>query len=165
PLELALTLHLPRDLRSVPVARRLCAQSMRTLGVVDDDVAAVELALTEATANVVEHAANDEAYDVRVRLVDGSCVIDVIDSGAGFDGKSREGTPGTPDERESGRGVALMRALVDRLQFQNEPSDGFLVHMVKHLTFDPDHPVTRAWGSDDLQELTDALNVSAEGDR
>lgn len=152
-----MTLRLPRDLRSVPLARHLCAQSMRSLGVVDDDVSAVELALTEATANVVEHAGAEEVYDVLVRLVDGNCVIDVIDRGAGFDGDAASPVDAT-EVRESGRGVALMRALVDRLQFQNEPSDGFLVHMVKHLTFDPTHPVPRAWGTEDEQALTDALD-------
>jgi anti-sigma regulatory factor (Ser/Thr protein kinase) len=42
---------------------------------------------------------------------------------------------------ESGRGLALMRALVDRLAFVDRPRAGAVVHMVKELGYDASHPL------------------------
>jgi anti-sigma regulatory factor (Ser/Thr protein kinase) len=44
-------------------------------------------------------------------------------------------------EAESGRGLTLMRALFDNVAFASEPQAGALVHMVKSLRFDHDHPL------------------------
>jgi serine/threonine-protein kinase RsbW len=141
--DLALTLRLPRDELSVPVVRHLCAHSMHAVGVVDQDVRDVELAITEACANVIEHSVEGDLYDVRIHLSDVGCAIDVIDRGRGFDHAADR--PVAEDSAEGGRGVAIMRALVDRVHFTNEPVDGFLVHLVKSLTFDDDHPMQQAW--------------------
>lgn len=35
---------------------------------------------------------------------------------------------------ERGRGVALMRALVDSIDFDSDPESGTVVHLVKQLT-------------------------------
>ena len=42
-----------------------------------------------------------------------------------------------------GRGLALMRALVDNVAFHNEPQAGAVVHMVKALSYEPDYPLRR----------------------
>ncbi len=42
-----------------------------------------------------------------------------------------------------GRGLALMRALVDNVAFRNEPQAGAVVHMVKTLRYDTEHPLRR----------------------
>lgn len=143
PFHLSLTLRLPRDELSVPVVRRLCSSSMRSVGVMDETVRDVELAITEACANVIEHSGEGDAYDVRVVLSEQQCAIDVIDRGRGFDADVH--VPVTSPGAESGRGVALMQALVDRVQFASEPREGFLVHMVKALDFDAQHPIQQAW--------------------
>jgi hypothetical protein len=44
---------------------------------------------------------------------------------------------------QAGRGVALMRALVDNVAFRSEPQLGAVVHMVKSLAYDPAHPLWR----------------------
>ena len=48
-----------------------------------------------------------------------------------------------PPDAESGRGLLLMRALVDNVAFQSEPQAGAVVHMVKTLRFERDHPLRR----------------------
>ena len=65
------------------------------------------------------------------------CSITVLDHGRGFDGTSEHGR----DEDETGRGLRLMQALVDRLAFRNEPQAGTVVHMVKNLEYDSEHPL------------------------
>ena len=62
-MELKLTLALPRDEYSVPVARRVLSRSLEVLGVDEVVVADIELALTEACTNVLDHAADTDEYD------------------------------------------------------------------------------------------------------
>jgi serine/threonine-protein kinase RsbW len=138
---LDLSVALPRESVSVPVVRRLAAQALRAFGVLDEDVDDVQLAITEACANVIDHAGATHTYDVKIELSADRCAITVVDQGGGFD---VDRVPARPDDdAEMGRGVALMRALVDNVAFRNEPQAGAVVHMVKTLRYIEDHPLRR----------------------
>ncbi len=138
---LDLSVALPRESVSVPVVRRLAAQALHAFGVHDDDVYDVQLAITEACANVIDHAGETDTYDVKVELAADRCAITVVDQGGGFDATA---VPNRPhDESEMGRGLSLMRALVDNVAFRNEPQAGAVVHMVKALRYDAAHPLRR----------------------
>jgi len=138
---LDLSVALPRESVSVPVVRRLAAQALRAFGVDDEDIHDVQLAITEACANVIDHAGATDTYDVKVELSADRCAITVVDQGGGFD---VDEVPARPDDdAEMGRGVALMRALVDNVAFRNEPQAGAVVHMVKALRYVEDHPLRR----------------------
>jgi serine/threonine-protein kinase RsbW len=133
-MEITLALNLPRDGLSVPVARRIVDTSMRTVGVSDDCVDAVALALTEACTNVLKHSGPGDEYEVTVRLDDDVCSITVTDVGRGFDFASlADGDAGHDAER--GRGVQLMKMLVDKVQFTSKPSEGSVVHLEKQLDY------------------------------
>ena len=135
---LDLSLSLPRESGSVPVVRRLAAQALHAFGVQEDDIDDVQLAITEACANVVEHATDADTYEVKVELASDRCAITVVDQGRGFDATTI--TEPAPDA-ESGRGLILMRALADNVAFQSQPQAGAVVHMVKTLRFEADHPL------------------------
>jgi len=135
---LDLSVNLPRETVSVPVVRRLAAQALRAFGVTDEDIGDVQLAIAEACANVIDHASDTDTYEVQVELAADRCAITVVDHGTGFDGSA----PGeVADHSESGRGLTLMRALVDNVAFRNEPQAGTVVHMVKILQYDASHPL------------------------
>jgi len=138
---LDLSVNLPRETVSVPVVRRLAAQALRAFGVADDDIDDVQLAISEACANVIDHAADTDSYEVQVELAADRCAITVVDHGSGFDDSAAldEAHP----TAESGRGLILMQALVDNLAFTNEPQAGTVVHMVKMLAYDASHPLWR----------------------
>ena len=138
---LDLSLSLPRESGSVPVVRRRAAQALRAFGVEDEDIDDVQLAITEACANVVEHATASDTYEVKVELAADRCAITVVDKGLGFDATTLPDPP--PADAEHGRGLVLMRALVDNVAFQSEPQAGAVVHMVKTLRFKRDHPLWR----------------------
>jgi serine/threonine-protein kinase RsbW len=138
---LDLSLSLPNESGSVPVVRRLAAQALRAFGVLGEDIDDVQLAITEACANVVDHANDADTYEVKVELAADRCAITVVDQGRGFDASAVAGPPAL--DSESGRGLMLMRALVDNVAFQSEPRAGALVHMVKTLRFDHEHPLWR----------------------
>lgn len=141
---LDLSVALPREGVSVPVVRRLAGQALRAFGVHDDDVDDVMLAITEACANVIDHAGATDTYDVKIELAADRCAITVVDQGRGFDATQVPDT--VSHDAEMGRGLALMRALVDNVAFRNEPQAGAVVHMVKNLSYDADHPMRRHEG-------------------
>src|SRR3954465_5057188 len=135
----SLGLRLPRDAMSVPVIRHLVGYALGEVGVVDEVSHDIELALSEACANVLRHAGPGDSYDVLVTIGPDVCEIRVVDIGHGFDHASVMETAdlGTTDlNAERGRGLGLMHALVDHVELRSEPEDGTLVRLVKKLDFD-----------------------------
>lgn len=138
-MEISYSLNLPRDERSVPVVRRLCGSTMAELGVSLPCIEDVVLALSEACANVVEHSSDDSPeYDVVINLDDATCTIQVTDRGRGFD---HERSVPADMAAERGRGIQLMRAVVDRVSFESEEGRGTVVHLEKSLDFDTDSSI------------------------
>jgi serine/threonine-protein kinase RsbW len=81
----------------------------------------VRVALTEALANAIlrgngEHSG--KLVRIRARADSVSLVVEVADEGAGFDLAACTLDPTTPEhlEREDGRGLFLMRRLVDHVE-------------------------------------------------
>jgi serine/threonine-protein kinase RsbW len=139
-------LALPRDAASVPVTRRLIAQALRVVGVEPDTVSDVEIALSEACANVLRHAQVGDAYEVHAGFDQQRAFLEIIDQGAGFDAAAHASPADDSDitadaDAESGRGVALMRALMDRVHFETRSGDGTSVMLEKRLRFLPDSPL------------------------
>src|SRR5215217_4790064 len=108
------TVRLPNDKSSVPLIRGLVRQALEHLGVPSAEIDETTLALTEACANVVQHAGEHEEYQVDVHIDDSMCRISVTDDGEGFD-PAVAAADETRSPLDGGRGLILMRALVDRL--------------------------------------------------
>jgi serine/threonine-protein kinase RsbW len=140
-VEVNLMLCLPRDQLSIPVARHICRSALTEIGVQRDCASDIEVALTEACTNVLVHSGPTDKYEVHLSVDDETCSIRVIDGGHGFDAGALAGKPA--DSSESGRGVLLMRALVDRVLFTSRPEAGTIVHLEKDLSFVPGAPAER----------------------
>lgn len=156
------TLHLRRDAASVPFARRILLRTMDTAGVDPDVSHDIGVALSEACANVVEHAGGatgaPQGYQVTARIEGNRCLVEVRDSGPGFPepepGGRQQSAPGpvcagdrhAPGRRavraleaaESGRGMYLIEALVDHVRFRNHPRRGAVVSFDKVLKWRDD---------------------------
>jgi serine/threonine-protein kinase RsbW len=132
---LRLVLRLPRDPVTVPVTRRTVDCALDAIGVADDCRGDVSLALTEVCANVVQHAEESDDYTVTVTATANRCTIDVCDSGTGLPAHvtSRPVRNGG-SVSESGRGLGIVRAVMDAVQVVAGPS-GVAIHMVKRLIF------------------------------
>ena len=141
-MEIKFTLQLPRDALSVPVVRRVLNSSMQTLGVNEDCLTDIEIALTEACTNVLDHAAAGDEYEVVAGIDDAKCVIEVVDTGRGFDA-DHLGHKDAEPTAEEGRGIQLIRALVDRVHFRSRPESGMIVHLEKDLEFTSGSPLQR----------------------
>jgi serine/threonine-protein kinase RsbW len=153
-VEIKFTLQLPRDALSVPVVRRVLATSMGTLGVEPDCIADIEVALTEACTNVLDHAAGDDEYEIVAGIDDNVCSILVVDTGRGFDA-AHLGHAEADATAEEGRGIQLIRAMVDRVDFRSKPDDGTVVHLEKKLAFREGSPI---------QQLSDRTPMDAQID-
>lgn len=131
-MEIRYSLRLPRDAVTVPLARTICRDAMGRLGVTADCQGDVALALTEACANVVQHADGENDYEVVIGFIEDTCHIRVIDKGHGIDLRD-SGRAETVLDRDNGRGIVLMKLLVDRIAFESAPEDGTVVHLQKRL--------------------------------
>lgn len=130
-MTIVFSLCLPRDSASVPVVRHLVSDCLQQLGVTETCASDVEVAVTEACSNVLIHAKGSaEEYEVTVEVNDERCEIRVTDTGTGFD---HEALSAATASAESGRGIQLMRGLVDSVKFISKPEQGTIVHLVKEL--------------------------------
>ena len=134
-MELSLSLTMPRDEQTVPVARHIVRNAMEQVGVEGTCIDDVELALSEACTNVLLHSGPGDRYIVRLDLEDHLGVIRVIDVGRGFD-SARLQAEGSLPHAERGRGLGLMRALVDRVDLISRDEAGTIVTLEKTLTLD-----------------------------
>jgi len=146
PAAVELSLVLPRDAASIPVVRHLCEHALVELGCREDCAGDVGLAVTEACANVVTHAGPGESYSVQVSVDAERCELRVLDAGGAFveaevDASVKERA--LDPMSESGRGLAIIKAVTDDLSLESRPGSGTLVRMVKQVEFDEDRPARR----------------------
>ncbi|HEY0000595.1 MAG TPA: ATP-binding protein, partial [Actinoplanes sp.] len=95
-MRMTVRLDLPLEAGSVPAVRRLLRCALATLKVDHDSGADLEIAITEACANVVDHATGAETFEVSLDVGEDRCAIDVRDDGVGFDTDALPGgVPGT----------------------------------------------------------------------
>jgi serine/threonine-protein kinase RsbW len=134
-LKMSLSVELPRVRASVPLVRHLTAHSLRELGVTEDVLDDVLIALSEVCTNVIDHAEVGDSYKVAVFVQGQECEVWVIDSGRGFNAMASTGHARAEFER--GRGLAIVRALMDRVGLESQADHGTLVTLEKHLRFQP----------------------------
>jgi serine/threonine-protein kinase RsbW len=138
-VDIRLSINIPKDSSTLPLVRHLAKYSLGEIGVARPCIGDIEVAVTEACANVVEHTTAEDQYSVEIEITDATCEIRVIDTGHGFDFETL-GRSHADAGSEGGRGIQLMRALVDRINFVSEPESGTIVHLVKTLEFDGAKP-------------------------
>lgn len=133
-MNLHLVLRLPPDPASASVGRHLCASALVEAGASPDVIDDVSLAVTEACANVVNHAGPVPSYELRLELDPLRCTIIVADAGSGMDPARTGAALGEGGRsREHGRGVSLMRAVMDSVRLSSRPGRGTTVRLVKRL--------------------------------
>lgn len=158
-MEIKMVLYLPRDAASVPVSRHVLDGCLETLGVTPDTRADIALALTEACANVIQHAGSGDEYEVQASARNGLCAIEVVNTGSGngSTGLSRNGNgdglavPRDPVSAtaEHGRGLRIINAVVDNLELTGNEREGTTVHFMKTLQWLPGSAGQHLFSADD----------------
>ncbi|HEV2640593.1 MAG TPA: ATP-binding protein [Actinocrinis sp.] len=139
------TLLLPREAESVVKARRMLRDTATLVGMDPEVSFDLGVALTEACANVIEHAGRAEGYWVAAGISSDRCWVDVVDNGIGFaphrlaEHSGLRGCRPVPaavpvaDTPEGGRGLILIEALCDRVDIRNHPARGAMIHFERDL--------------------------------
>lgn len=120
-------LRLPREEWTVAVARRLAGSILNAAS--QDVRQAVQIAITEACSNAVMHADPAKDYRLHIRMRGGRCEVQVIDAGAGFDIAAVPTSPGST--ATSGRGLMMIRALVDQFDLRSGRPTGTVLMFSK----------------------------------
>jgi serine/threonine-protein kinase RsbW len=122
---------IPSDVQFIERVVELVRHECQAMSYAQRQVALnVPVALTEALSNAILRGNGDDpAKHVRVRASVGaeSLIIEVLDEGRGFDLEQCSVDPTTPENlgREYGRGLYLMRKLMDRVErFEEEHRNG-----------------------------------------
>lgn len=133
---------LPREAETVSLVRKVVTNALTLFGVTEACIDDIRLALSEACTNVIEHADEADQYEVRLEVNEQRCAISVLNTGNGFDAAAlADVMPDVSSPR--GRGVAIMRAVMDGVEFRVHPETGTLVHMVTAISVHPESPLGR----------------------
>jgi serine/threonine-protein kinase RsbW len=132
-MRLRLVLQLAPHPRSVGIVRRTLDRALDEAGLDAQYRDDLRLAVNEACTNVIDHAA-DADFDVRLTIDDRCCVVEVADCGPGLPDTTLADHPPADPEAETGRGLAIIRVLTDRLELFPRNPHGLTVRLVKHLT-------------------------------
>jgi len=124
------------------LVRATVTNTLTLFGVAEDCVEDIRLALSEACTNVIDHATSDDNYEVDLHVDERECAISVRNVGHGFDSTALSGLPPDPHSAR-GRGVAIMRAVMDSVNFTSTPETGTVVHLVRALAAREDGAIAR----------------------
>lgn len=131
-MRVGLQLSLPATPALLGETRRTLRGYLQALDVDPEVVSDVVLAVDEACANVIRHAAAspDDEYELRAQLTRESISISIDDHGPGFD----------PDEvaepsltATSGRGLQIISQLMSEVQVGRLNGSGTRLHMRRFL--------------------------------
>jgi serine/threonine-protein kinase RsbW len=127
------SLTIPSELRLLPVARQFVEAVCQAGGLEPAAINAVILAVNEALSNVIRHAHRDRPMiplQLQCRLLPDGIEVKLLDQGPTFDLDSVPHLdPG--EVRVGGRGVYLMRQLMDELISEPRDQGGNILRMVK----------------------------------
>jgi len=126
-------LQIPARAEYIALARLALSGLADVVGLSEELLADLKLALTEAVSNSVRHAyaGGGGVVSIAYHLRGPELAIEVVDDGAGFD-PDREPLEG--ELTEGGLGIAIIRAIADHLEIRSRPGvRGSRLRFVKSL--------------------------------
>jgi len=127
-MQLSLRCEIRCDLASVREASLRVREFLQSEGLAEEELAGWELALVEAGNNAVEHVREDRRHagiEIFVTCSPTQVELRITDHTPGFDWGGAGDLP--DDESEGGRGVFLIKALVDQSAYFRGPDGNVLV--------------------------------------
>jgi serine/threonine-protein kinase RsbW len=133
----SITFSIPSRLELLPVLDRLVQGIAEQMEFEEEDANAIAISVIEAGTNAIQHGHRRDArkiVDFRFDLHPDHLLISVHDFGPGFDIDTvLAADPTRPEDlmRRSGRGIFIMRQMMDKVDFTIAPNEGTSVHLVK----------------------------------
>jgi serine/threonine-protein kinase RsbW len=133
--ENAIELKLPSRLESIDEAVSEAIKFASRVGLSDEEIYAVDMAMRESVANAVKHGnLLDETKPVEIALKDSDSgfEVSVRDFGKGFD-VDEIPDPTNPENllKASGRGILFIRTFMDEVEWKNHSEGGTIIKMLK----------------------------------
>ncbi len=131
----ALDIEIPSDVKYIEGAVALATEQCRELHLPPQKCSLnIPVALSEALSNAILRGNTDDPNRIvrlRATISDKSLVFDIVDEGSGFDFASFKHDPTTAENigREDGRGLFLMRKLMDRVERISQNGTGTTIRM------------------------------------
>jgi len=132
-----ITLSIPSRLELLPVLDKLLAGIMDQIGFSEAEADAIAISVIEAGTNAIQHGHKQDptkTVHFRFDLFPDRLLVSVSDLGGGFDLNRVLMTDPTSEEglmQCCGRGIFIMRQLMDQVDFDIRPSQGTTVHLEK----------------------------------
>ncbi|MBN2365216.1 MAG: ATP-binding protein [Calditrichaeota bacterium] len=133
-------LKIPIETANLEIIRDFVARIAQNMGFSEENIHRIELAVDEASTNVIKHAYKgagnkDKFIMVEVTVHKDRLEIDVIDTGTGFDPEEIR----TPEMDEylkkmkrGGLGLYLIKTLMDKVEYKFKPGIRNRVRMTKY---------------------------------
>jgi anti-sigma regulatory factor (Ser/Thr protein kinase) len=133
-------LHVPSSTDNLAMIRDFVASVGERAGFDEKEVMKLSLAVDEACANVIEHAYGEEATDgevrVRVSFDSDRVMVEVVDTGKGFDPSQipvKDVEQLVREHKSGGLGWRLIRSVMDEVNYQMVPGGRNELRMVKRI--------------------------------
>lgn len=132
----AIEIKVPCKPEYVRTVRRTIAEFAESIDMPRSKVEEVEIAASEAVANVVRHAyanIDHKTPPVRVKCSHkgGRLIIEIVDRGRGFAAPPDDVIPEVDMTKDGGLGIILIKCLMDRVNYVSNPSGGTRIRMTK----------------------------------
>jgi serine/threonine-protein kinase RsbW len=133
-----ITFSIPSRLELLPVLDRLVQGIAEQMDFDEDDVNAIAISVIEAGTNAISHGHREDStkvVDFQFDLRRDHLAILVHDVGPGFDVNAvYDADPTGPEDllKSHGRGIYIMRAMMDEVDFDVRPGRGTSVVLTKH---------------------------------
>lgn len=132
-----ITFSIPSRLELLPVLDRLVQGIAEQMDFGEDDTNAIAISVIEAGTNAIQHGHKKDpskTVEFRFALYPDQLQILVHDSGPGFNVQEVLNIDPTSPEsllKSRGRGIYIMRQMMDEVDFTIRPSEGTSVHLRK----------------------------------
>jgi serine/threonine-protein kinase RsbW len=109
-------------------------------GLNESETYAVQLAVDEATTNIIEHGYGEECanrIDIACEVIEDGLKIVIYDDAEPFNPISvpdPEINVSLDEIKPRGLGIYLMRRMMDEIHYQSSPDKGNILTMIKHHT-------------------------------
>jgi serine/threonine-protein kinase RsbW len=124
------------DLNKLQMVEEFTEKILRQTSFSDDDIDSIAISITEIISNAILHGNKgdkNKKVDISFQLESDAIIISVKDEGPGFDINNID-NPIEPQNllKDSGRGVFIVKALMDKIEFEAK-NNGLTVIMMKKI--------------------------------
>jgi serine phosphatase RsbU (regulator of sigma subunit)/anti-sigma regulatory factor (Ser/Thr protein kinase) len=148
------------DLQKIRPVTKSVRDFLAKEGATDEELGACELALVEACNNAVLYATKSgqaESVDIEASLDQRSIEMRVHDHTNGFTLPDLTNLPA--QENESGRGIFLMRSLMDSVSYMRNAESNTLILQKRRQLIDGEHDIPAAMISDLKVQLSESEQI------